>query len=55
MLKAFSYVFAFAILCVVGIFGWLSFADVPVEQHTIEQTIQPPSDLPPAALAPEIP
>lgn len=43
MLKAFSYLFAFIIICLVGIFGWLSFTDVPVEQQRVEQPIQIPA------------
>lgn len=43
MFKAFSYMLAFVVLCLVGIFGWLSFASVPVEQQTVEQTITLPA------------
>lgn len=43
MFKAFSYVFAFVIICLIGLFGWLSFSDTPVERHTVEQTVQLPA------------
>lgn len=55
MLKAFFFVSAFALVCVIGMLSWISFTDVPIEQHMIEQPIALPSDLPPAALAPETP
>lgn len=42
MFKAFSYVFAFVIICLIGLFGWLSFSDMPVERQTVEQTVQLP-------------
>lgn len=43
MFKAFSYVFAFVIICLIGLFGWLSFTDAPVARQTIEQTVQLPA------------
>ncbi len=43
MFKAFSYVFAFALICLIGIFAWLSFTNVPVDQQLIEQQIQLPA------------
>lgn len=43
MLKAFSYLLAFVVIAVIGIFGWLSFTEVPIEQQRIEQPIQIPA------------
>jgi hypothetical protein len=43
MFKAFSYLLAFAVICLIGLFAWLVFIDVPIVQQTIEQPVTLPS------------